>query len=64
MATAKQPPLSPTVTLVFEQFLKKLEEDKVLGPAAQQALAKALAGQKLDPDSLRQAVFTADEPTS
>ncbi len=64
MATSKHPPLSPTVTLVFEQFLKKLEDEKVLGPAAQEALAKALAAQKLDPDSLRQAILTAEEPKS
>ncbi len=64
MATTKQPPLSPTVTLVFEQFVKELEEEKILGKAALQALAKTLAAQKLDHDSLRQAMFTADEPTS
>jgi hypothetical protein len=57
------PPLSSTVSSVFTQFLKKLEGDKVLGKEALDALRQSLEQQKFDPENLRKAVLTADEPS-
>jgi hypothetical protein len=37
------------VTLVFDHFLKRIEEDKMSGVAAQQALAKAVSLKKWTP---------------
>lgn len=54
----KPAPLSPTVASIFAEFLKKLESEKILGPAAIDALKQSLDEQKLDPESLRKAVFT------
>jgi hypothetical protein len=62
MATTTLPPLSSTVSSVFDQFLKEIEEAKVLSTAAQQALAQSLHDQKLDHMSLRKAVFASGEP--
>ena len=56
------PPLSSTVSAVFEQFLKKLADEKVLGKDAFAALGNSLYEQKLDAESLREAIFTPDEP--
>jgi hypothetical protein len=60
------PPLSSTVASVFEAFLKKLAEEKRLPLAAIEALRHALDEQKLDANSLREALFTpaetADDP--
>jgi hypothetical protein len=63
MATATLPPLSSTVSSVFDQFLKELEEAKVLSKAAQQTLARSLHDQKLDHATLRKAIFTSGELT-
>jgi hypothetical protein len=61
MANTGIPPLSSTVTSIFEQFLKKLEDDKVLGIAARAALAANLHAQKFDPETLRAALFKPEE---
>lgn len=53
----KLPPLSPTVAAIFAEFLKKLEAEKTLSPNGIQALGQALEDQKLDPESLRKALF-------
>lgn len=58
----KVPPLSPTVASIFAEFLKKLEFEKTIGAGAIGALRRALAEQKLDPESLRKAVFTPTQP--
>ena len=55
------PPLSSTVASVFAAFVKKLEEEKTLPPAAIEALRQALDQQQLDADSLRAALFTTNE---
>lgn len=62
MPNTTPPPLSSTVTSVFERFLKKLEDENVLGKAAREALAQSLNEQRLDSESLRQALFKSDEP--
>jgi hypothetical protein len=51
------PPLSSTVSSVFDSFLKKLEANTILDENARAALAECLHGQKLDPESLRKAIF-------
>ena len=56
------PPLSSTVSSVFDRFLKELKDAQVLGEAAQKALRDSLHGQKLDHETLRQAVFTPELP--
>jgi hypothetical protein len=60
MPNLTPPPLSSTVSSVFEGFLKKLEDEKVLSKSAQEALAQSLSEQKLDSDTLRKAIFTSD----
>ena len=61
MATEKSlPPLSSTVSSVFDQFIHKLSEEKVLGKSALDALSKSLHDQKLDAETLREAIFTPD----
>lgn len=55
-------PLSSTVSAVFEAFVKRLEEEKVLEPPAREALKESLMKQKLDHTSLREAIFTPSEP--
>ena len=55
-------PLSSTVSSVFDQFLKKLEDEKILNTRAQEALAQNLHDQKLDHETLRKALFKADKP--
>ncbi|WP_292533632.1 hypothetical protein [Methylocystis sp.] len=55
------PPLSATVTLVFAEFLKKLESEKTIGNEAVEALRQSLEQQKLDVDSLRKALFKPNE---
>jgi hypothetical protein len=57
------PPLSPTVASIFAEFLKKLESEKTLGDESIKALQQAFDEQKLDPDSLRNAIFKATAPT-
>lgn len=54
--------LSSTVSTVFEAFIKKLEDEKVLEPTAREALKQSLIKQKLDHASLREAMFTPNEP--
>jgi hypothetical protein len=56
------PPLSPTVASIFAEFLKKLESEKTLGVESIKALQQAFEEQKLDPETLREALFTAAEP--
>jgi uncharacterized coiled-coil protein SlyX len=58
----KNTPLSPTVASVFEAFLKKLESQMTLGAEAIEALRQAVDEQRLDPESLRKAVFTPSDP--
>jgi len=53
------PPLSPTVASIFGEFLKRLEEQTLLDARAIEALREALEEQKLDPESLRAAIFPA-----
>lgn len=55
------PPLSSTVSSVFEAFIKKLGDEKVLEGGALEALKESLMEQKLDPGSLRQAMFTPSD---
>jgi hypothetical protein len=55
------PPLSSTVASVFAKFLAKLESEKILGKEAIEALRQSLEQQKLDPESLRKALFTPGE---
>jgi hypothetical protein len=57
----KSLPLSPTVASIFAEFLKKLESEKILGAGAIDELRQAFDEQKLDPESLRKAVFTPAE---
>jgi hypothetical protein len=52
------PPLSSTVASVFSEFLKQLERDKTVGKDAIDALRQNLEQQKLDPESLRHALFS------
>ena len=54
----KLPPLSPTVASIFGEFLKNLETENTLGEEAIESLKQALNEQRLDPESLRNAVFT------
>jgi hypothetical protein len=54
-------PLSPTVAAIFSEFLKKLQDENVLGASAIEALGQALEKQKLDPESLRKAMVTPAE---
>jgi hypothetical protein len=55
------PPLSSTVSTVFAEFTKKLEDEKILNEAALKALRLCLEQQKLDHESLRKALFTINE---
>ena len=59
----KLPPLSPTVASIFSEFLKKLESEKVLGAEAIEAVRQSFEEQKLDAESLRNAVFAPTETT-
>lgn len=54
-------PLSPTVHTVFDQFLQKLKEEKVLSAAALEAFGLSLKAQKLDHDTLRDALFNPEQ---
>jgi hypothetical protein len=63
MPSATIPPLTSTVSSVFNKFVERLKNEKVLNPAALKALEESLANQKLDPEALRKALFTAGEPT-
>ena len=54
-------PLSPTVASIFAEFVKKLDTEKTVDADAIEALRKAFDEQKLDPESLRKAVFTLAE---
>jgi hypothetical protein len=54
-------PLSPTVASIFGEFLKTLESEKALGARAIEALRQTFDEQRLDPESLRKAIFTAPE---
>jgi hypothetical protein len=62
MSKATVPPLTSTVSTVFDQFLKKLKAEKVLNRKALEALAQSLDSQKFDHETLRQALLTADDP--
>jgi hypothetical protein len=62
MPSAGPPPLSPTVTNIFDRFIKRLTDEKILGKSALDSLRQALNSQKLDHDSLRAAMFTPSEP--
>ena len=55
------PPLSPTVASIFAEFLKKIESEKALGAESIKALQQALGDQKLDPETLRKAIFSSGE---
>jgi hypothetical protein len=55
-------PLSSTASAVFEAFIKKLGEEQVLAPPELEALKESLMQQKLDPVSLRGAMFATSEP--
>jgi len=56
------PPLSSTATSVFEEFIKKLGDEQILESAALEALRESLIQQRLDPASLREAIFTPTVP--
>jgi len=62
MPVEAPPPLSSTVRSVFDQFLKKLEDDKVLSSSAQEALVQSLHSQRFDHETLRKALFKSNEP--
>ena len=62
MPKTMPPPLSSTVSSVFDQFLKKLEDEKILSTTAQKTLGLCLHGQKFDHETLRNALFKRDEP--
>jgi hypothetical protein len=51
-------PLSPTVGAIFAEFTAKIEAEKILDASAVASLADALKEQKLDPASLRTAIFS------
>jgi hypothetical protein len=55
------PPLSSTVASIFAEFLTKLESEKILGKEAIDSLRQSFEQQKLDPESLRKALFTPSE---
>lgn len=57
MAKPIPTPLSPTVQSVFEEFLKKLQDQKTLDDKTIEKLRNALDLQKFDPESLRSVIF-------
>lgn len=61
MPATPPPPLSSTVATVFAEFVKKLEGEKTLDKTAIDALRLSLEQQKLDPESLRKALFASAE---
>ncbi len=61
MSDTPPPPLSSTVASILAEFLKKLESEKTLGVESTKALQQAFNEQKLDPETLRKAIFTAGE---
>jgi hypothetical protein len=61
MPPSTPPPLSSTVSLVFEEFLKQLKADNLASGAAQAALAGCLREQKFDHESLRIALLSVDK---
>lgn len=63
MPSATVPPLTSTVNSVFSKFVGRLKDEKLLNPSALKALDECLSKQRLDPEALRKALFTADEPT-
>lgn len=63
MSKTTNPPLSPTVKCVFDEFLKALEEEKLLSTAIREALAENLYNQRIDHDTLRKAIFETSEPS-
>jgi hypothetical protein len=53
------PPLSPTVATVFDNFLERLQAEKICDEATIKNLRKVLEDQKLDAESLRGALIKA-----
>jgi hypothetical protein len=64
MAASEEHPLSETVTTVFSTFLTKLGEERILGDSALVKLREAFEQQKLDPESLRAAIFGSETKSS
>lgn len=59
MATEKTPPpLSSTVSTVFDQFIQRIKDENILNDAAVEALNKSLKEQAFGHESLRSAIFT------
>ena len=59
MATAKtSPPLSSTVSTIFDQFIQRIKDGNILNDAAAEALRKNLKEQTFGHESLRSAIFT------
>lgn len=56
------PPLSSTVETVFHAFLEQLEGDDAFPKESLANLRQALEAQKLDPESLRKALFPSNGP--
>lgn len=57
MAMGMTTPLSPTVSAIFAEFLKKLAVEDTLSVEGIKALGHALGEQYLDAESLRDAMF-------
>ena len=55
------PPLSSTVSTVFEKFIQRVKGEKILNDAAAAALQKSLAGQSFGHEALRLAIFAPSE---
>jgi len=53
-------PLSPTVSRIFDAFVKKLEHDEIVDAANIAKLREALRDQKFDPNSLFEALFSTE----
>jgi hypothetical protein len=57
---SSNPPLSSTVETVFNAFLKQLEGDDTIPKESVANLRNVLEQQKLDPESLRKALFPSN----
>ena len=55
-------PLSPTVSRIFDAFVKELESDEIIDTTNIAKLREALLDQKFDPNSLSEALFSNEAP--
>jgi hypothetical protein len=61
MANNGSLPLSSTVSSIFDQFLKKLDDEKLLNKSALECFTENLHLQKFDHETLRAALFKTEE---